>query len=458
MTRYRTSCDVCGWTSKLHKGRKGAGYAYRRHSCDRHRSRAASKARRLAREAALDRTPKPCLHKQTSHVHGTHACYVLDRCRCHQCVVASSAYETARVRQHAYGRWDGLVDAGPAREHVLRLMAAGVGLKRVARLAGVSHGGLSKLIYGNHGRPPSARIRPAAAEKLLATRADLAVGTCVDATGTRHRLRALVALGWSQSKLAAELDMQPGNVGHLLQHQAKVQKRTATSVAALYDRLSMTLPPADTHRDKIAASRARNYARARGWLPPLAWDDDQLDTADPHPRTSGHDPGHDGFIDDAAVERRMTGDRVRLTPAEATETIARMRGAGHSLAHIGRITGLKVERYYNPRRRARGGGIRPRPPRCPVLHASGPARPAHKGGRVTVAFCRRCKPPKGLDAVIVYATTGPTQRRSAAACERHKDAVHTWVAQAGGPVTETPLHPEPASPSTELVSVQTALF
>jgi hypothetical protein len=160
----------------------------------------------------VDRTPKPCSHKNTTHVHGTYACYSLDQCRCRPCVDAVTSYERTRTRQTAYGRWQPYVDASPARQHVEELRAAGMGLKLIARHSGVAHGALAKLIYGDAQRrlAPSKRIRPETERKILAVQATidtLGATVHVDATGTRRRLQALVAVGWSQSQLARRLDM-----------------------------------------------------------------------------------------------------------------------------------------------------------------------------------------------------------------------------------------------------------
>jgi hypothetical protein len=70
--------------------------------------------------------------------HGTHARYVVDRCRCDRCRAATREYERERRAriEPAY------VSAGPARRHVEELRAAGVGLKQVAKAAGLPHGTL----------------------------------------------------------------------------------------------------------------------------------------------------------------------------------------------------------------------------------------------------------------------------------------------------------------------------
>ena len=112
----------------------------------------------------------------------------------------------------------------------------------------------------------------------MSTSADLAPAALVDATAARRRLQALVALGWSQAKLAARLGMTPSNFGAMLD-RGQVLAATDRAVAALYRELWDRAPDESTHRAKISASRARNYARGRGWPPPMAWDDEAI--ADP---------------------------------------------------------------------------------------------------------------------------------------------------------------------------------
>lgn len=200
-------------------------------------------------------------------------------------------------RLRAYGRWAPFVDAGPARAHVHALGGAGVGWKRAAALAGVSTGAMSKLLYGGPGnRAPTRRIRPQTATAILAVRADtrnLGGSALVGATGTHRRLQALVAIGWSQAKLAARLGMTPANLGAMMR-RAQVTASTARAAAAVYGELWNQQPPQSSQREKIAAARARNHARARGWAPPLAWDDDQLDLPGGKPATGWRRPDPDG--------------------------------------------------------------------------------------------------------------------------------------------------------------------
>lgn len=90
-----------------------------------------------------------------------------------------------------------------------------------------------------------------------------------DSVGTERRLRALIAIGYTQSALAGMLNIHPSYITKLCSNtRRQVNADTAQAVAALYDRLSMTPGP---------SQRARSHAHRRGWQPPLAWDDDQID-------------------------------------------------------------------------------------------------------------------------------------------------------------------------------------
>lgn len=279
MKRVYVHCE-CGWRGGPYKSTAQAAYAGSRHSCTRHEAAKAALAARIVKNAAVDRIRKPCLHKRTRHSHGTYACYVLDACRCLPCAAANNDYEQTRRRRNAYGRTD-LVDAGPVRDHVAALRAAGVGLKQVAKTSGVAHGALSKLVYGGERTrkdgtkaPPSARVRKKTAAAVLAVTAGQARagGARVDSTGTRRRLQALACLGWTVAQVAARTTVGRQALDGAM-HGRPVTTATAHAVAVVYDRLWNQPPPRSTRGEKGAAERAKAYAAARGWVPPLAWDD-----------------------------------------------------------------------------------------------------------------------------------------------------------------------------------------
>jgi hypothetical protein len=351
---FHRRCRTCGWKG-TYSTAGHADKAERVHSCDRHLELAARHARGEARRAhidSLDRTPQPCHHKRANHQHGQRATYVLDKCRCIPCSQANAAAEIQRERQKAYGRYDKYVDADPVRAHIRSLTAQGMGWKRVATNAGVSPSSMWKLLYGKKQpdgtQTPSKRITRVNAEKLLAVQLDLADGARVDQThviGVTRRMQALVALGWSQSKIADRLGIQRSNF-RLTRFQWSITAGHARAAKALYDELSMQLPPEETHRDKIAASRARKYAAERGWLPPLALDDDLIDDPDYVPAVVRDQASVDGEFDEAAIYRRMHGDKsVSLTKAEKSELARRWLASGRPLNEMERITGVHSHRH-----------------------------------------------------------------------------------------------------------------
>lgn len=143
--------------------------------------------------------------------HGTYACYSFGPdpgaghgCRCEPCRRAARDYNrslTGRL-EPAY------VGAARARSHVTDLTAAGVGLKRIAAVSGVSHGALWKLMYGQNGQP-SRRIRRETEQKLLTvTPADVADGSTVDATEAWRIVNRLVDAGVPKAWIAHQIGQQ----------------------------------------------------------------------------------------------------------------------------------------------------------------------------------------------------------------------------------------------------------
>lgn len=140
--------------------------------------------------------------------HGSHARYVLNKCRCDECRAANRRYENERKArlEPAY------VGADTARKHVRELMAAGVGLKRIQKVSGVPQGTLWKLVYGVKGRGVSKRVRKSTQDKLLAvTPADVAPGAKVNAASSWTLLDEMIAAGVPKARIAEALGQQgPG--------------------------------------------------------------------------------------------------------------------------------------------------------------------------------------------------------------------------------------------------------
>ncbi|MBI4900922.1 MAG: hypothetical protein HY829_10645 [Actinobacteria bacterium] len=251
---------------------------------------------------ALQRTrpygpERPCTH-QTSHPHGARARYVLDRCRCEKCTASTRTYENERERRRAIEKWhantSALVPGDTVRAHLRELMDAGMGWKRIAAAAGVGCSTVYPILYGKHlsnpahpdHRPPRKQVRREVAEKLLAVRYMPAGGTLIESTGARRRLQALVAIGWSQTRLAAVLGMELANLNTLIlgRGQRMVTQKTADAVRALYDRCWLAPPIPANRFEQSGITRARHVAQDHDWAPPLAWDDDEIDDPDARPQ------------------------------------------------------------------------------------------------------------------------------------------------------------------------------
>jgi hypothetical protein len=196
-----------------------------------------------------------------------------------------SAARTA-ARERIYGRWHPYVDAGPVREHIAALRVAGIGVERIAQLSGLSVSHIRALAEHSHGHSRGTqRVRPDTATRILGidmNDVSRAPHSRVDATGTRRRLHALIAIGWPGELLAAQLGRRASSL-HRSMTGESVTARTAHDVATLYERLWSTRPPRGT-RDQRAAAAARAHASAQGWLPPLAWDDIDTDPTPTPPR------------------------------------------------------------------------------------------------------------------------------------------------------------------------------
>lgn len=341
-------CDRCGYLGQ-YRSQALADYHHPRHSCTRQQQLTVDAARRTAARLTRAAGRRECTHPRARHQHGTRAAYVADRCRCALCTDANTAEVRGARRSSVAGRPAAYVPAAAARAHLRRLLAAGVALNRVAALSGVGSSTLYELLTTRaDGRGPLAKIRPATAHRLLAidpATAQLDPRTPIGATGTRRRLQALLACGWSVPRLAGLLRRRPDRFGELLTADTVVVT-TARAVHALYDDLWDAAPPQTTVSERTQAAAARSDAQKHGWAPPLAWDDIDIDTDRrplvPIPAPSSgvaeaaltDDPSD---IDEVAVDRAVNGpgiDYEQLSPAERDEALRRLTARGLSLREI----------------------------------------------------------------------------------------------------------------------------
>ncbi len=249
--------------------------------------------------------------------------YPLRRGYCHRCDMQ---------RRAKLGYQCSFVDATAAREHVAALRAAGVGLRRIADLSGVSRSALASLVNGRseRGSAPSHRVSARTAESVLAVEIpevahhDVADHQLVDAIGTVRRAQALVAFGYPRSYIAGRLGMTPSNASRLFNPATlRVLARTARQMEQIFAELETTPGP---------SRRARNEGARNGWQVPLAWDDDELDTFTP-------------VLDDPTPDQQP--DAV-----DFAETYRELRYLGYSDTDIARREGIQLDSLYQRLRRA----------------------------------------------------------------------------------------------------------
>jgi hypothetical protein len=327
--RVTRSCSTCGYTANYASDLL-ANHHHPRHSCAKAQRLADAARRRITGGAIRD-----CRHRGRPHRHGTRTAYVKDQCRCTQCRAANSDASKTAYRDHVLGRSAPFIDASPVRSHIETLRKAGIGVERIARLAGISSSHVRELVpHARTGRRPIQRVRPQTAQRLLAiavTDANRAARSHVDATGTRRRLEALVAVGWTQQALAVELGRSTNSLNRSMTSET-VTAGTARQVGELYEHLWDKQPQHATTDGLAAINAARALAASRGWPPPMAWDD--ID-ADPTPTADPPDAADE--LDEIAVERAVAGDGLRLehlTIAEQNEVVRRLTEHGKSIRDI----------------------------------------------------------------------------------------------------------------------------
>lgn len=163
----------------------------------------------------------------------------------------------------------------------------------------------------------------------------------VDVLGSQRRLRALMAIGYAERKLAAELGWTLRMVnGVVIGEHKTIRVSKACAVADLYERLCGTAGD---------SQRTRGWAQRRGWLPPLAWDDID-DPAEVPSLTQVDDE-----VDEVAVTRacRSGVSSVPLTDSERAEVKRRLlesKAPAHEVAVLLEVNVRSVDRWRSQKR------------------------------------------------------------------------------------------------------------
>jgi hypothetical protein len=104
------------------------------------------------------------------------------------------------------------------------------------------------------------------------------------ALGVRRRLQALTARSWSPQAIADETGIPAPLISSLLGGiPGNLSPDQRLAIADAYDKIWDRDPPAGTRDQREACESARSRAASRGWAPPQAWDDAQIDQPDGRP-------------------------------------------------------------------------------------------------------------------------------------------------------------------------------
>ena len=230
--------------------------------------------------------------------HGSLTAYAKHGCRCEPCRAAAAKASKAWRRDNYLGIVK-LVDAQPLKDHVAMLMAEGMSFKAIALTAGwASRNALADAMTRK-------RVTPRTLARVLAVHPELdnRKDAYVDATGSARRLQALAVNGWPTRNLAKQLGHKdPATIQHIANGKTPtIRLRTKDDIRALFDELWDQPGP---------SKRTADIAKARGWLPALAWDDDLIDRPEHQPedvRRRGVSGGGSGITLEDIEEAREQG-------------------------------------------------------------------------------------------------------------------------------------------------------
>jgi hypothetical protein len=126
----------------------------------------------------------------------------------------------------------------------------------------------------------------------------------IPALGLMRRMQALRAIGYTVPQLSEATGLSTVYLYQLSEgrRSERINKRHAQKINEVY----RTLCVQPCH-NKGKSLRAKNYAKKRGWFPPMAWDD--ID--DPQERPSRYPHGRDRSTETARRRELRRNERVQ---------------------------------------------------------------------------------------------------------------------------------------------------
>jgi len=166
-----------------------------------------------------------------------------------------------------------LVSASPARKYVLKLRASGGTYEAIGRAAAIGAMTVHGIATGRR-----LKVQADVARRLLTVTEDDVCRLRPSPNGTMWRLRALVAMGHSCTRMASATGISPATLRRIVRGEAvTVTRELRQVVIALFDAWWDKTPPCRTHQEKLAAHNARRRAALNNWPCPAGLDEDELD-------------------------------------------------------------------------------------------------------------------------------------------------------------------------------------
>ncbi|MFK8851308.1 hypothetical protein [Streptomyces sp. Ac-502] len=191
--------------------------------------------------------------------------------------------------------------------HIQQLMATGMTAEQVAREAGVDP---SAIRWSLSGRKKTLLRRTANRILSVPVGVKVAVGT-VPAEGAVRRVQALYAIGHFNRQIAELSGVSRDFICDLVNgRHPRIGVQSNAGIRRAYAELSMTVG---------GSVKTRLYAQAKGWVPPLAWDDDTIEDPAALPMLDVSEPQVETGAE--AVARFLMGESVLLGAAERREAI-----------------------------------------------------------------------------------------------------------------------------------------
>lgn len=210
--------------------------------------------------------------------------------------LCSEHYNLWRRQRRERGEWlPGKVPTAPVVEHMDRLRELGIGTPRISELTGIHRWTLHRLYQADVMYADVAK-RIMAVDVPVASACEIAAdGAHVNSVGTTRRLQGLVALGFENREIAAELGMHDNHIARLIYgRRSRITARNASRVEEVARRLELSPPP-----DSAASRKAKRRAARNGWNPIFAWDEESIDdpTAKPAQRSKKKSDWWDSYLE-----------------------------------------------------------------------------------------------------------------------------------------------------------------